>query len=168
MGVGGGASAPGLGRGEARQDLLDRGVLGLEVSLDLFGLLEHGRRVVVGGVGAGVGGGGLHVLTDDDDRQQDQLQEGLGDPGDDDERVAGLEGRRGADQGEQREQVGAPHRPDDQGDLQPDLGVQASDRAGPVHLGDGRRHRGRSGLLALLYVRVLDVFEDAGHGFPPA
>ena len=37
-------------------------------------LVERGQRLVVG-LGARVLGGRDHLLTDDDDRQQDQLQE---------------------------------------------------------------------------------------------
>ena len=41
---------------------------GGEMRLDLLGLLQDRGRIVVGRLGAG--GGGLHVLADDDDRQQ--------------------------------------------------------------------------------------------------
>src|ERR1035437_479175 len=88
-----------FGGRERPQDLLDRIVLDLQVRLDLLGLLQHGRRVVIGRQRTRVSRGGLHVLPDDDDRQQDQLQERLGDPPDDDERLTGLEGGRCAHQG---------------------------------------------------------------------
>lgn len=54
--------------GHRRQDLLDRIVLDLQVALDLPGLLQHGRRVVVRRQGPRVGRRGLHVLPDNDDR----------------------------------------------------------------------------------------------------
>src|SRR5579862_1279460 len=148
--------------GEGGNDPLDGCVLGFEVGLDLFGFLEDCDCVFVGSLGAGVGGCGLDVLTDDDDRQQHKLQEGLGDPGDDDQTVSGAECRRGADQRQQGEQVGAPHRSYNQRDLETDSGVQFAQSALAVYLSDrGGDRRRCGGFLPLEMPR--HVLEQARH-----
>jgi len=150
--------------GDGGQNLLDRGVLSREVCLDLLGFFQDGSCVVVGSLGAGIRGSRLNVLADDDDRQEHHLQERLSDPSDDDDRIAGLERGGSADQSEEREEIGAPHRANDKGDLQSDLGVEASDGAGAMDLGDGRCHLRCARLLALFDMRVWDVIEDRRHG----
>src|SRR2546421_12896942 len=59
-------------------DRLDGGVLGGEVGLNLLGFVEDGLGIEVGVLGALVGGGGLDVLADHDDAEEDQLKECLG------------------------------------------------------------------------------------------
>ena len=76
------------------QDLTDLPVLSLHVFLDLEGGVEDRVGVLVGGLRTRVGGSALHVLADDDDAQEDQLQEGLTDPRDDRDRGSGLGRRR--------------------------------------------------------------------------
>ena len=147
-------------RGRGGENLLDRGVLGGEVCLDLLGLFQHGSRIVVGGLGTGICGSGLNVLADDDDRQEDELQERLRDPGDNDDRIAGLERGRSAHEGEDCEEIRAPHRANDQRDLKPDLGVDAPNQTWSMDLGDGRRNLGRAHLFALLRMRMWGVVED--------
>src|SRR5260370_3194741 len=120
-------------RGGARQLLQDR-ALGLVDRMDLDGeLMNRGQRFVVG-FRTRIVGGLNHVLADDDDRQQDELEEGLGDPGDDDDRVAGAKRGGQGDQGDRRQQGGDPHRADGLGDLHGEPGVELADRAGAVAL----------------------------------
>ena len=57
------------------EEVLEHLVLGEEELLELDDLVEH--RVGVGGLSALVGGGGEHVLADDDHREEHQLEEGL-------------------------------------------------------------------------------------------
>src|SRR5579864_4539233 len=54
-------------------------VLCVQMLLDLERVVEDGVCVFVGLLSAFVGGGRLDVLADDDDRQEDELQERLGD-----------------------------------------------------------------------------------------
>ena len=62
--------------------LLEHLVLGLQVGLDLGGFVQDRLGVLIGVLGAVVGRCSLHVLADDDHRQQDQLEERLRNPGD--------------------------------------------------------------------------------------
>ncbi|MDA8287815.1 MAG: hypothetical protein M0014_05040 [Actinomycetota bacterium] len=59
------------------EEVLEHLVLGEEVLLELDDLVEHRVGVGVGGLSALVGGGGEHVLADDDHREEHQLEEGL-------------------------------------------------------------------------------------------
>src|SRR5260370_41898062 len=118
-------------RGGALQLHQDR-ALGLVDRVDLDReLVDRGQGFMVG-LSARVVGSLNHVLADDDDRQQDELEEGLGDPGDDDDRVAGAKRGGQGDQGDRRKQVGDPHRADGLGDLHGEPGVELADRAGAV------------------------------------
>lgn len=77
----------GLGSGKLRDGVVECGdqrlVLGLQMFLDLDGFAQYGLGVFVGVLGTHVRGCRRDVLSDDDDREQDQLQKGLSDPGDD-------------------------------------------------------------------------------------
>ena len=53
--------------------------------------VDSAQRFVVG-LGPDIVGGLNHVLTDDDDRQQNELEKGLGDPGDDYDDLARVDG----------------------------------------------------------------------------
>jgi len=67
-------------RAELADHAAEHFVLGEQVLLDLHGLVQHGVGVVVGGLGPLVCSGCEHVLADDDDRQEHQLEERLGYP----------------------------------------------------------------------------------------
>jgi hypothetical protein len=54
--------------------------------------VEDRFSIEIGLLGSLVGSRHLHVLADDDHRQQDQLQECLRNPGDDDDEVAAPQG----------------------------------------------------------------------------
>ncbi len=58
----------------------------------------------------------LHVLPDHDDREQNELEERLSDPGDDHNRVAGREGGGKRNQREDCERDCGPHRSNNRGD----------------------------------------------------
>ena len=71
--------------------------MGFVDRVDLDGqLMDRGQRFVVG-LSPRVVRGLDHVLADDDDGQQDQLEKRLRDPGDDDDDVLRLDGRRQRD-----------------------------------------------------------------------
>ena len=90
-------------------------VLRGQVPLHVRHLMQGRARVVECRLGALIRRGRLHVLAHHDDRQQDQLQEGLRHPGDDRGRP-GPDRIRQADQVEQCERISAPHTAHDRGD----------------------------------------------------
>ena len=65
------------------QDVGDPLILGLEVELDLLGLLEDRSSVLVGRLGTCIGRCSLDVLAHDDDGEQDELEEARREPDDD-------------------------------------------------------------------------------------
>src|ERR1019366_7104649 len=94
----------------------ERLVLLLEVRLDLHRLVEYGLRIGVGVLGPLVAGSRLDVGPDDDDGEEDELEEGLGDPGH--RPLAALgERRREAEQREDAEDPRAGHAAHAHGDL---------------------------------------------------
>ena len=120
-------------RGGGLQLIQDR-ALYLVDRVDFDGeLMDCAQRFVVG-FRTRVVGCLNHVLPDDDDRQQNELEEGLGDPGDDDDHVAAPQGGRQRDEGDRRKQVSDPHRAHGLGDLHREPGVELADRAGAVNL----------------------------------
>ena len=62
-------------------EFLQQGILRLKVLLDLKRLVKNGLGILVGVVGSGIGCRALDFLANHDDGQQDQLQEGLRNPG---------------------------------------------------------------------------------------
>ena len=101
------------------------------------------RQGDVVGLGSGVLTRRDHVLPDDDDRQQHQLQERLAQPGDAEIGVAGQEcvqGLRERNERDQNENVGGPHRAHRFRDVNGEPAVESPHRAGAVnHLGDTSR-----------------------------
>jgi len=86
--------------------------------------MEDGLGVLVRVFGSLIRGCGLHVLANDDDRQEHQLQKCLRDPPHDDELLVGLQRRGQRDQRHHREKVGTPHGADSHRDKHPEAGVQ--------------------------------------------
>jgi hypothetical protein len=103
--------------------------------LDLDRLAEDGLGVLVGLLCALVGGLRLQVLTDDDDREQDQLEEVGGDPGDQNGQAVASDRGGQADERDGREDVGANHRSDQSRDHQADPSVESD----PLVVDLGRR-----------------------------
>src|SRR4029077_2970510 len=96
------------------------------------------REGFVIGLSSSVLARGDHVLADQDDRQQHQLEGGLGDPGDAGDRVAMQKGHhrvRKRDQRQQCEDVRRPHRPHARRDEHRQPAVELSQHAGAVHIG---------------------------------
>ena len=88
-------------------------ILGGEVRLDLQTLMQNRLRVLVGLFGPLVGRLTQDVLANDDDGKEDQLKESLRDPSHDDDAVSTANRGGEADKGEDRKEVGGPHRADD-------------------------------------------------------
>ena len=65
---------------DVRDDVVEDRVLRLKMLLQLQAFAEDRLGILVGLLGALVRRLSLNVLTDDDDRQQDQLNERLRDP----------------------------------------------------------------------------------------
>ncbi len=83
--------------------------------MDVRGQGMDGDQRLVIAFCAGVRGSRLDVLTDDNNGQQHQLQERLGDPGNNNNGVMGSDGSRKRDESKECEYVRAPHRTDDFG-----------------------------------------------------
>jgi catechol 2,3-dioxygenase-like lactoylglutathione lyase family enzyme len=140
-----------LGQLDVLLDQLVHVVVDLEQRLGvLVGLLELHVRL-----------GRRDLLADHDDRQEDELEEGLGEPGDQ-RRGARLDRGGKADQRERREGIGAPHGADHVGDPDRELVVETV----------GLLLCFQEHVLARLEVRVRDVqmrhvrFVKI-HGVPP-
>ena len=102
-------------RRDDRPDLFgQRGVL-FEQAMDCIADPQQLLGISVGLLELAIGLLRRHLLPNHDDRQQHELQESLGDPGNE-RRGAPVDRLRQADQREAGEGVGAPHRADDVGD----------------------------------------------------
>jgi integrase len=126
------ASSEGLGFGgrsarlksrDCAENPFDLKVLGLHVLLNRERRVQHGVCVLVCRLGSCISGGRLDVLTDDDDREQNELKERLGCP-------RHCRGHPAVDRGGQADQcqtcegICAPHRADHRCDLQSEKGIE--------------------------------------------
>jgi hypothetical protein len=118
----------------ARHHFRENSILHRQVFLNFQGFGEDRFRIVIGLVGAGVGGFRLNVLADDNDGQQHQLQEIGRHPGDNDGQVTGADRRREGNEGDNREHITGDHRPDQGRDRQPQMGVEPLEWGGCFHL----------------------------------
>ena len=112
--------------------------------------VQYGVGVIERRESPGVGGAGGDVLADHDDAQQDQLDERLGDPGDD-RRATAVDSVRQRHERDETEAVGAPHGADAGRYPESQPGVEA--RAGGLGV-----LWGRAGLEVLVRVHHSPLF----------
>src|SRR5258706_1345281 len=77
---------------------------------------------------AGITSGSLDILSDNDDGEEHQLQKGLRDPGNNDNRGMRTESRRKRDQSKECEYVCTPHRTDYLGNAECKAGIKPTHR----------------------------------------
>ncbi len=84
--------------------------------MDICSKRVDGNQRLVIVCGAGIAGGSLNILTNNDDGEQDQLQESLRDPGNNNNGAVCADRSRKRDEGKECEEIGTPHRANDLGD----------------------------------------------------